>query len=678
MHSYTDKAAKNKTAPAADNLSKQGSKAVSQLADNRPAAVTQRKMQDAINGDTRAHDVTPVQRKENNTGLPDNLKSGIENLSGHSMDNVKVHYNSDKPSQLKAHAYAQGTNIHLAAGQEKHLPHEAWHVVQQKQGRVKPTMQMKGKINVNDDSALEKEADVMGEKAMQLQSYNGLTILSAQSAPDSPVLQKYSFESFRRSRVGRIGGVIGGAVGAVGGTIAGAVTGGMKQGKKGILMGAIEGAKEGYERPLGTLGGIAGGIVGHSSGTVGAIAGGAAGAAKGFMETGDIAKSAAAGFAGLAAGYAVPTAGGLAAGAMIGGALNETYNPRTKIKHTAGHITLTDLKGARTGITNHEVGKIMTAKLSPTDPVTGSATDVNWTWMQFLRNKYKRSNVVRGHLLNHDLGGFGIPANLYPISTKANREHSARVEQPVKHLLAIEHTKAVQGKPFSTVNYNVHVAETNAGDPKNAEFRCSFSLGDNPPVAQPPIKSDLVADKGGHGGTNDNPLENTAWYHGDRKGAEKKVERRSLSGKMIKGNIDIQEEQTVGLTPNQNAKYQKNAGMRADSFEHNFDQVAHCFRWVDHTGDYSKWLQGLVSAHLGNARGAFKNMVLHAVYQTDTYKNGEYFDFGPDHQLNNEHTANNIHELIIDVVRDQLEELVNIPANAADAHLINAAIHSLP
>ncbi|KZS39749.1 hypothetical protein AWE51_08855 [Aquimarina aggregata] len=111
-----------------------------------------------------------IQKKENNTGLPDTLKSGIENLSGYAMDDVKVHYNSNKPSQLQAHAYAQGTDIHLASGQEKHLPHEAWHVVQQKQGRVQPTMQMKGKININDDAGLEKEADVMGEKALQIKN----------------------------------------------------------------------------------------------------------------------------------------------------------------------------------------------------------------------------------------------------------------------------------------------------------------------------------------------------------------------------------------------------------------------------------------------------------------------------------------------------------------------------
>ena len=107
----------------------------------------------------------PVQRKENRTGLPDHLKSGVENLSGYSLDDVKVHFNSAKPAQLQAHAYAEGSNIHLAPGQEKHLPHEAWHVVQQKQGRVSGTKQLKGISTFNDDPTLEAEADRMGQQA---------------------------------------------------------------------------------------------------------------------------------------------------------------------------------------------------------------------------------------------------------------------------------------------------------------------------------------------------------------------------------------------------------------------------------------------------------------------------------------------------------------------------------
>lgn len=136
------------------------------IADNRSTTTAQRKLISAM-GDSEDTN-NPIQRKANNTGLPNKLKSGVENLSGYSMDDVKVHYNSSKPAQLQAHAYAQGTDIHLAPGQEKHLPHEAWHVVQQKQGRVQPTKQLKSKVNINDDAGLEKEADVMGDRALQL------------------------------------------------------------------------------------------------------------------------------------------------------------------------------------------------------------------------------------------------------------------------------------------------------------------------------------------------------------------------------------------------------------------------------------------------------------------------------------------------------------------------------
>ena len=123
-------------------------------------------LQEKFTDSSPAQLVQAQQSQPNNTGLPDNLKAGIENLSGMSMDHVKVHYNSGEPAQLNAHAYAQGSDIHVAPGQERHLPHEAWHVVQQAQGRVAPTRQMKGSVEINDDVGLEREADVMGAKAL--------------------------------------------------------------------------------------------------------------------------------------------------------------------------------------------------------------------------------------------------------------------------------------------------------------------------------------------------------------------------------------------------------------------------------------------------------------------------------------------------------------------------------
>jgi hypothetical protein len=127
-------------------------------------------------------------RTENRTGLPDNLKAGIESLSGISMDDVRVHYNSPKPTQFQALAYTQGTDIHVGPGQEAHLSHEAWHVVQQKQGRVKPTLQAKG-VAINDDASLENEATIAGGKAARERAMDGAAQMSRQGVEGCPPIQ---------------------------------------------------------------------------------------------------------------------------------------------------------------------------------------------------------------------------------------------------------------------------------------------------------------------------------------------------------------------------------------------------------------------------------------------------------------------------------------------------------
>ncbi len=129
------------------------------LEDNRESTRQLKQLQSIMSSSRQ-----PVQR--NNTGLPDNLKSGMENISGMSLDHVKVHYNSSKPAAVQAHGYAQGSDIHLASGQERHLSHELGHVVQQAEGRVQPTTSVSG-MAVNDNAGLESEATKMGEKAMR-------------------------------------------------------------------------------------------------------------------------------------------------------------------------------------------------------------------------------------------------------------------------------------------------------------------------------------------------------------------------------------------------------------------------------------------------------------------------------------------------------------------------------
>ncbi len=102
----------------------------------------------------------------NRTGLPDRLKSGLENLSGMDLSGVRVHRNSSAPQRVQALAYTQGSDIHVAPGQDRHLAHEGWHAVQQMEGRVRPTTRANG-VAINDDAGLEREADEMGRKALQ-------------------------------------------------------------------------------------------------------------------------------------------------------------------------------------------------------------------------------------------------------------------------------------------------------------------------------------------------------------------------------------------------------------------------------------------------------------------------------------------------------------------------------
>lgn len=126
------------------------------------------------------------------TGMPDKMRKGLERLSGFDLSSVRVHYNSAKPSQIHAHAYTQGKDVHVGPGQERHLPHEGWHVVQQMQGRVSPTVRMPG-VAMNLDTGLEREADEMGERVLQTGAEPGAGELTAASAaalaPAAPVIQ---------------------------------------------------------------------------------------------------------------------------------------------------------------------------------------------------------------------------------------------------------------------------------------------------------------------------------------------------------------------------------------------------------------------------------------------------------------------------------------------------------
>jgi hypothetical protein len=110
-------------------------------------------------------------------------------MSGMSLSDVSIHTGDGQAEAMGAEAYAKGSEVHLGAGGEKHLGHELWHVVQQKQGRVKPTEQVAGQA-VNSDPKLEAEADVMGARAQSAASSGAGPTAQLREASAAGVVQR--------------------------------------------------------------------------------------------------------------------------------------------------------------------------------------------------------------------------------------------------------------------------------------------------------------------------------------------------------------------------------------------------------------------------------------------------------------------------------------------------------
>lgn len=147
------------------------------------AALTAQWMDTALRPDLNA---PPVQRKSagdargsadspapsgSGRPLPEDVQAKMEHAFGADFSTVRIHEGSAAQA-MGALAYTQGSNIHFAPGQyqpgslrgQELLGHELAHVVQQSEGRVRATTQAKG-VAVNDDVALEREADEMGARA---------------------------------------------------------------------------------------------------------------------------------------------------------------------------------------------------------------------------------------------------------------------------------------------------------------------------------------------------------------------------------------------------------------------------------------------------------------------------------------------------------------------------------
>lgn len=110
----------------------------------------------------------------------EHIISKMEASFGMSLSDVKIHENSADALKNNALAFTKGNNIFFAPGQynptskegQKLLGHELTHVVQQKQGRVKPTSKLNNGVivNYNPEGSLEDVVNAE-EDEIRLENY---------------------------------------------------------------------------------------------------------------------------------------------------------------------------------------------------------------------------------------------------------------------------------------------------------------------------------------------------------------------------------------------------------------------------------------------------------------------------------------------------------------------------
>jgi len=118
-----------------------------------------------------AADVKAVQRKMSVAPAGDAMEGEADQIAQqvHRAAPTAANAGAGGNRQLQAQAYAGGNEAHFAPAQEQHLPHEAWHVAQQRQGRVDPTLQMQSEEEEVQMQSEEEEIQMQSEEEEEVQ-----------------------------------------------------------------------------------------------------------------------------------------------------------------------------------------------------------------------------------------------------------------------------------------------------------------------------------------------------------------------------------------------------------------------------------------------------------------------------------------------------------------------------
>lgn len=141
---------------------------------------------------------SPSLATKRNEHLPEDLQTKMEDSFGQDFSNVEIIKNSIQAKEINAQAFTQGNSVHFASGKfnpnsqsgKELIGHELTHVVQQRNGRVNNSYQAKS-LNINDESTLEKEADLLGSKAAKGESVKD-KISPLSTSSESNLIQRNS------------------------------------------------------------------------------------------------------------------------------------------------------------------------------------------------------------------------------------------------------------------------------------------------------------------------------------------------------------------------------------------------------------------------------------------------------------------------------------------------------
>lgn len=135
--------------------------------------------------------------------------------------------------------------------------------------------------------------------------------------------------------------------------------------------------------------------------------------------------------------------------------------------------------GTLTGIGNRVGTQMVANPLGPDHPAGQEPAGANiWTMLVTDPAETNDRKYIRGHLLNHQVGGSGATQNLFPITAAANDTHESQIESRIKTWVNVERRWVYYSVQVANVTVDVGPRRAIANNKINADIVCSAHVID--------------------------------------------------------------------------------------------------------------------------------------------------------------------------------------------------------